>query len=124
MQVSVGLAMTIGLERLRARTNSIVHDIGAQIIGALTLAAIVFGLVFTLNPQFTGRPVGGAFFNLILLGYGIPAVLAAILALVARDSRPLGYRYVAATSRGRAVHALPQAGGAHALSRRRAHAAG
>ncbi len=52
----------------------------------------------TLNPQFTGRPVGGTFFNLILLGYGIPAVLAAILALVARASRPLGYRYVAATA--------------------------
>ena len=98
MQVTVGLAMTIGLERLRARTRSIVHDVGAQIIALLTLAAIVFGLVVSLNPQFTGRPVGGAFFNLILLGYGIPAVLAAILALVARGSRPLGYRYVAATA--------------------------
>jgi uncharacterized membrane protein len=98
MQVTVGLAMTIGLERLRGRTGSIVHDIGARIIALLTLAAIVFGLVVSLNPQFTGRPVGGAFFNLILLGYGIPAVLAAILALVARGSRPLGYRYVAATT--------------------------
>ncbi|MBI3702519.1 MAG: DUF2339 domain-containing protein, partial [Rhizobiales bacterium] len=86
------------LERLRARTRSIVHDIGAQIIALLTLAAIVFGLVISLNPQFTGRPVGGAFFNLILLGYGIPALLAGILALVARGSRPLGYRYVAATT--------------------------
>ncbi|MBI2713976.1 MAG: DUF2339 domain-containing protein [Rhizobiales bacterium] len=98
MQVSVGLAMTIGLERLRARTRSIVHDVGAQIIALLTLVAIVFGLVVSLNPQLTGRPVGGAFFNLILLGYGIPALLAAILALVARDSRPLGYRTIAATS--------------------------
>jgi uncharacterized membrane protein len=98
MQVTVGLAMSIGLERLRARTKSIVHDVGAQIIALLTLVAIVFGLVVTLNPQFTGRPVGGAFFNLILLGYGIPALLAAILALVARGSRPLGYRYVAATT--------------------------
>ena len=98
MQVSVGLALTIGLERLRARTNSIVHDLGARLIGALTLAAIVFGLVLTLNPRFTGRPVGDAFFNLILLGYGIPALLAAILALVARETRPLSYRYVAATT--------------------------
>jgi uncharacterized membrane protein len=97
MQVTVGLAMTIGLERLRARTRSIVHDVGARIIALMTLAATVFGLVVSLNPQFTGRPVGGAFFNLILLGYGIPAVLAAILALVARGSRPLGYRTIAAT---------------------------
>ena len=37
LQVCVGLAMTIGLERLRLRTNSIVHDVGALIIAALTL---------------------------------------------------------------------------------------
>jgi uncharacterized membrane protein len=46
----------------------------------------------------TGRPVGtGTFFNLVLLGYGIPAMLAAILALVARATRPLAYRAIAAT---------------------------
>ncbi len=98
MQISVSLAMTLGLEWLRERSKSIVHDIGALIVGALTLAAIVFGLALTVNPLLTGRPVGGTFFNLILLGYGIPAVLAAILALVARHSRPLAYRYVAATA--------------------------
>ena len=98
MQVSVGLAMTIGLERLRLRTHSVVHDIGARIIGALTLAAIVFGLMLRFNPLLTGRPVGGTFFNLILLGYGIPAVLAAILALITRDSRSLAYRAIAAAA--------------------------
>jgi uncharacterized membrane protein len=98
MQVSVGLAMTIGLERLRLRTNSIVHDGGALLIFALTLVAIVFGLAFALNPLFTGRPVGGVFFNLVLLSYGITAVLAAILALVVRNSRPLAYRAIAATA--------------------------
>jgi uncharacterized membrane protein len=98
MQVSVGLAMTIGLERLRLRTHSIVHDIGALIIGALTLAAIVLGLMLRFNPLLTGRPVGGTFFNLVLLGYGIPAVLAAILALIARDSRSLVYRAIAAAA--------------------------
>ncbi len=65
----------------RGRTGSIVHDIGALIIGALTLAGIVFGLGDRRNPLATGEPVGGAFFNLILLGYGLPAVLMAILAL-------------------------------------------
>jgi uncharacterized membrane protein len=98
MQVSVGLAMTIGLERLRLRTNSVIHNGGALLIFTLTLAAIVFGLMLALNPQLTGRPVGGAFFNLILLGYAIPAVLAGILALVARNSRPLAYRAIAATA--------------------------
>jgi uncharacterized membrane protein len=98
MQVAVGLAMTIGLERLRLRSQSIVHNIGALIIATLTLAAIVFGLVVTVNPMLTGRPVGaGTFFNLVLLGYGIPAILAAILALVVRARRPLTYRAIAAT---------------------------
>ena len=97
MQVSVGLAMTIGLERLRLRTNSVIHNGAALLIFALTVVAIVFGLMLALNPLLTGRPVGGAFFNLILLGYGIPALLVAILAVLARNSRPLAYRAVAAT---------------------------
>lgn len=98
MQVSVGLAITIGLERLRLRTQSIVHNIGALIVGALTLAAIVIGLLLMLNPFFKATVVGGPVFNLILLGYGIPALLAAILALVARTNRPLAYRYTAAAT--------------------------
>jgi len=68
------------------------------LIFALTLAAIVFGLMLALNPILTGRPVGATFFNLVLLGYGIPALLAAILALIARNSRPLAYRAIAAAT--------------------------
>ena len=98
MQVSVGLALTIGLERVRLRTGSIVHDIGALAVGGVTFGAIVLGLCLALNPFFKATDVGGLFFNLILLGYGIPAILTAILALTARDSRPLGYRYLAAAT--------------------------
>ena len=36
----------------------------------------------------TGEPVGGMFFNLILLGYGLPAVLMGVLARTVRKSRP------------------------------------
>jgi uncharacterized membrane protein len=43
----------------------------------------------------TGDPVGGAFFNYVLLGYGIPAMLTAILARCVRDSRDPRY-YVGA----------------------------
>ena len=96
LQVCVGLAITIGLEHLRARSGSIVHNIGAIVIGALTLAAIVIGLFGFQNPRATGADVGGPFVNLILLGYGLPAVLAAILALRAKETRPLQYRAVAA----------------------------
>ncbi|HZD63171.1 MAG TPA: DUF2339 domain-containing protein, partial [Xanthobacteraceae bacterium] len=98
LQVCVGLAMTIGLERLRLRSHSVVHDVAALVIAALTLAAIIVGLGMVENPFFTGEPVGGRFVNLILLGYGLPAVLTAILALVSRGRRPKEYSAAAAVT--------------------------
>jgi uncharacterized membrane protein len=96
LHACAGLAMTIGLEHVRHRTGSVVHDIGALIVAALTFAGIVFGLLIAVNPIVTGERVGGMFFNLILLGYGFPAVLAIVLALTARDHRPMPYRWLAA----------------------------
>src|SRR5262249_41635622 len=98
LQVSAALAMAIGLERVRAHTGSIVHDLGALALAALALVGIVFRLWGFANPPLTSQPVGGPFVNLILLGYGLPAVLAAILALIARRTRPYGYRVVAAVA--------------------------
>lgn len=98
LDVSVGLAMAIGLERLRGRTRNIVHDIAALIIAGLVLCAIVFRLGANDNPLLTGRPIGGVLFNLVLLGYGIPAVLAIVLALVTRTTRPMLYRALAAAT--------------------------
>ena len=98
MQVSVGLALAIGLERLRGRTHSVIHDAAAVIIAGLSLAGIVLGLMIAENPLVTGQPVGGALFNLILLGYGLPAVLAITLALIARTTRPMPYRVTAAVT--------------------------
>ena len=98
LQVSVGLAMTIGLERLRLHTRSMVHDVGALVVAALTLMAIVLGLAVSKNPLLTGEPVGGSFVNLILLGYGLPAVLAAALALQTRGVRPRFYSATAAVT--------------------------
>ncbi len=96
IDVNAGLALTIGLERVRGRTGSIVHNIGAMLIAALTLCAVGFQLVILASPRFYDEPVSGVFFNMILLGYGLPAVLAIILALIARTTRPLPYRVVAA----------------------------
>ena len=98
LQVSMGLAMTIGLEWLRQRTHSMVHDIGALAVAALTLTVIVLGLAIAENPLFTGERVGGQFVNLILLGYGLPAMLAAALALSLRSVRPWQYSATAAVT--------------------------
>ncbi len=96
LQVSTGLAIAIGLEHVRARTGSVVHDAGALAVAGLTALAIVVGLGITQNPLSTGREVGGPFLNSILLAYGLPAMLAAVLALVARGRRPQEYRVTAA----------------------------
>lgn len=95
LQVCAGLATAIGLERLRVRTGSVIHDIGALVVAGGTLALIAGGLLLAHNPVFTREPVGGAFFNLVLLGYGIPAVLAIVLALTAQATRPMSYRVIA-----------------------------
>jgi uncharacterized membrane protein len=99
IQVSTLLAMTIGLEHVRARTGSIVHDVAARILGALAFLGALISLGIHFNPVVTGEPVGGVFFNALLLGYGIPAVLMAILARMIRDTRPaLVYRIAAVTA--------------------------
>jgi uncharacterized membrane protein len=80
--------MAIGLERLRERSQSIIHDWASRIFGALAFTSIVFGLLIRENPMITGDPVGGIFLNYLLLGYAIPAVLAGILARVIKTTRP------------------------------------
>ena len=96
LQVSLLLAVLIGLERIRLKSGSIVQDVGAQLLAAGLLLAIAFGLGVNANPLFTGEAVGGRFVNLILLGYGIPAVLTGILAHVTRATRPEVYTRTAA----------------------------
>jgi uncharacterized membrane protein len=98
LDVNAGLALTIALERIRGRTGSIVHNVGALLVAALTLSMIIFDLILGVRSGFNDTPVGGLFFNAILLGYGLPAALAIILALIARTTRPLAYRIVAAST--------------------------
>lgn len=88
LQVCVWTALAIGLERLRARTGSIVHDYGAVLLAGMALAGAAFGLGVLQNPWLTGEPIGGRIFNLVLLGYALPAILMAILARMIRDTRP------------------------------------
>ena len=97
LQVSTGLAMVIGMEHVRARVDSVIHDWGARIFAALAFLGII-GLLTRENPMVTGDAVGGLFFNYVLLGYGIPAVLLGILARVIKASRPQPYYIVAAVS--------------------------
>ena len=58
----------------------------------------MFGLLLFENPYLNAINVGGVFFNLNLLGYAIPAILAAALGLITRDTRPQLYPTVAAVT--------------------------
>jgi uncharacterized membrane protein len=88
LDVCFGLGFTIVLEIIRERTHSVVHNIGALVVTGLTLLAIAIGLGVAYNPSVSGQPVEGLVFNQIMLGYAIPAVLAAYLALITRETRP------------------------------------
>ena len=97
LYANVALAMTIGLEHIRARTGSFIHNAAALIMAALTFAAVLADLIVGSSLQFIATPLpGGAFINEIMLGFGLPAVLAVTLALIARTTRPISYRTVAA----------------------------
>jgi len=88
LHVNIWLAMAIGLERLRERSGSLIHNGGALIVTALALAGIVFGLAGIGNPMVFPYDVGGSVFNLVMLGYLLPAILMAGLALTTSGRRP------------------------------------
>src|SRR5205823_5941118 len=91
LQVCVALAMAIGLERLRIRTGSVIHNAGAILLTAFAGLAAVFGLLMLENPILWYIDVGGAVINLLLLGYALPAVLALLLSYAVAGRRPVAY---------------------------------
>ncbi|MCK1545258.1 DUF2339 domain-containing protein [Bradyrhizobium sp. 147] len=92
LQVCVTLAMAIGLERLRLRSHSIVHNVGAVALTAIAGLISVFGLLILENPLLLSSVnVGGLVFNLLLLGYALPAVLMLLLSYAMAGHRPVAY---------------------------------
>ncbi|MBR0869154.1 DUF2339 domain-containing protein [Bradyrhizobium tropiciagri] len=91
LQVCVALAMAIGLERLRLRSGSIVHNVSAILLAVFAGLASVFGLLGLENPMLWYRDVGGSFINVLLLGYALPAVLALLLSYAVAGHRPASY---------------------------------
>jgi uncharacterized membrane protein len=91
LQVCTALAMAIGLERLRIRTASVVHNISAILLTGFAGLAIVFGLMLLETPILWSVNVGGVFINRILLGYAIPAVLALLLSYAVAGRRSAAY---------------------------------
>jgi len=91
LQVCVALALAIGLERLRIRTGSIVHNVSAVLLTLYAGLAAVFGLMLLETPILWPTNVGGVFINLLLLAYAIPAVLALLLSYAVAGRRHPAY---------------------------------
>jgi uncharacterized membrane protein len=91
LQVCVAFAMAIGLERLRVRTGSLVHNIGAVLLTVFAGLATIFGLMLLETPILWPINVGGSFLNVLLLGYALPAVLALLLSYAVAGRRPATY---------------------------------
>ncbi|MDB5518291.1 MAG: hypothetical protein JWQ17_5049 [Tardiphaga sp.] len=91
LQVCVALALAIGLERLRIRTGSVVHNVSAVLLTGFAGVAGVVGLLLFENPGLRPLDVGGVFINQVLLGYAMPAVLALILSYVVAGRRAVAY---------------------------------
>ncbi|HKH01944.1 MAG TPA: DUF2339 domain-containing protein [Bradyrhizobium sp.] len=91
LQVCVALAMAIGLERLRIRTGSVVHNIAAVLLTLYAGLAAVFGLMLLETPILWPTNVGGVFINLLLLAYALPAVLVLLLSYAVAGRRRDSY---------------------------------
>jgi uncharacterized membrane protein len=98
LQVCVALAMAIGLERLRIRTGSIVHNVGAVLLTVYAAVVTVFGLMLLENPMIWPINVGGVFVNLLLLAYALPAALALLLSYAVAGRRRPAYANIVAAA--------------------------
>lgn len=82
------------LMTLDMKSPSPVFRWGSMIVGTVSLLSALFAHLITLNPYFTGELTGEwPFFNLLLLGYLLPALGYFGLAYYARGKRPEPYVY-------------------------------
>jgi uncharacterized membrane protein len=91
LDVCVALAMAIGLERLRLRSRSPVHGVGAVLLTMSAGLTAVFGLLIFENPMFSDVELRGSFINLLLLAYAFPAVLMLLLSYAVAGRRSVAY---------------------------------
>jgi uncharacterized membrane protein len=82
----------IVLTRLDAARANVVFRLASLAAGAVGLAVAAVGLGLRWNPLLVRQPVeGGPILNALALGYFLPGILAGLLALAARHTRPVWY---------------------------------
>jgi len=91
LNVCVWLAMAIGLERLRVRSGSVVHDISAVVLTVLAGLGAVGALLVLENPMLSYVEINGSVINLLVLAYAFPAVLMLLLSYTVAGRRSVVY---------------------------------
>ncbi|WP_309083218.1 DUF2339 domain-containing protein [Chelativorans sp.] len=90
------LSGSLAAQRLDGISGSPVLAKGSLAFGVLGFLSAAGLHLFSLNPLFSGEPVGGGIlFNLLFVAYLLPAVLLAAIARWAGPSRPDWYRQLA-----------------------------
>jgi len=88
LTTAAAFAFALGLSRLAKSRPSPVFAVGSVLARGFGLINAIVGLGVVVNPLLAGDPVkGGTVFNEILLAYGLPAILAGLLALRAPPAR-------------------------------------
>ncbi|MBB6302908.1 DUF2339 domain-containing protein [Rhizobium leucaenae] len=88
--LAIGASAT--LMALDLSASSLVFRYGGMALGVLSIISILTLHLLGLNPFLTGESTGRIpFFNLLLLGYLLPAIAYGGLAAYARGKRPLPY---------------------------------
>jgi uncharacterized membrane protein len=86
--VLMRLAPSLVLMRLAPTRASPVFYFASLAFGVISVLVTLFGVGLFENPYFSGQAIeGGRFFNAIILSYGLPTVLALLLARVAVSVR-------------------------------------
>ncbi|MCI9866005.1 DUF2339 domain-containing protein [Rhizobium skierniewicense] len=93
---SIYTLLTIGMSgvlmTLDMKSPSPVFRYGSMVAGVIAMANVLIAHFYGLNPYLTGESTGPwPFFNLLLIGYLLPAIAYAGLAWYARDKRPAAY---------------------------------
>jgi uncharacterized membrane protein len=93
-----GLCFSLAMVRIDARRPDVVTRYASLAFGAITLGTVVIGLGLMENPLLTDeRLIGSPVFNSLLPAYLLPAIVACVLALAGRRTRPFYYVAAAAT---------------------------
>jgi uncharacterized membrane protein len=101
LYATLAFGMALAFARGALTTTSSIHRLAAPVFAVLAVTVALLGPVLGLNPVATGEDVsGGSIVNELLLGYVVPAVLAAAVgALWARTARAGGGPWGAGVAR-------------------------